>query len=613
MSMACHSCRTAKRRCIREAKQDNCTRCARLKMDCVVDGLDHRRRYSKERHEENHVTSTLPSFTYRLSEKNQNFILLEMSGNTRDAFAGRQFAKQVAMIKLDDGVKELDELIDGPMAEQISVWAGKELGSIFPLLPPLFFLRQERLAAGNTCYAALVLETSQYLLAAKYMEVDPPSYVDRIEAVTCAILKQCLANLLSTASVTLPACLALQILCFLHLEGYGKHEPVLPLLAASLRAANAGILNCKGPEEKLQGMLLRCSAFAWELTFLFGTIEGHRIYKPDTYKQVAPSFAEIEEIRSYVKEHRPTIGFVIQEQQVKEDRSPAHLANLDRAAMIASMIEGWDAISQSTNVLRQGKRRQNDQIACLGRTGESMAACKASLNNLAQRRLEIKEYVGRSAFELMVVEDAIARTLILGQCLRNQIDAAFDIDSHIQFAGLGNTVSLHVFVAVALAEAGHAGKVPKTPLEAAKAVLEELVGQLPQQYSNGSAQLTWEGSDTQMRLHELPPIMTLGYLFEAAMLVLETYAPHIGLSRSTLTPHDSWALLAWAVQGLIISLLTTDVDEHESEIEGVTRKTYKELCASVVERNCSHLEARMVLDLPFPLKNASLSSLSYNF
>ena len=140
--------------------------------------------------------------------------------------------------------------------------------------------------------------------------------------------------------------------------------------------------------------------------------------------------------------------------------------------------------------------------------------------------------------------------------------------------------------------------IDQTRLDAAKQVLLEQVGKLSLPKEN---RIRDNGKDN---VHiQYPALISLGHFFEASKEVLQAHAPHLEISRSNLALHDSWAILAWAVKGLVNSLLISDLDltDTTSPSSASNEANRLENATQILERHCQHVEARMILDLPFPL------------
>ena len=127
---ACQSCRSSKRRCLREEADERCKRCSRLGFECVLDANEDRR---KGRNKQN---SNFISTPY-------NFLLVE---------AGGLPLSEERIEAIHDGtingslpsIKQIDWLIDDELRKTISEWCDVELGCLFPQLPSVDLLRCQR-------------------------------------------------------------------------------------------------------------------------------------------------------------------------------------------------------------------------------------------------------------------------------------------------------------------------------------------------------------------------------------------------------------------------------------------------------------------------------------
>ncbi|PWN32685.1 uncharacterized protein FA14DRAFT_162013 [Meira miltonrushii] len=524
---------------------------------------------------------------------------------------------------------QLDWLIDDRLSALISTWSEKELGSLMPLLPPPHMLRSQRKEANVTDVSAmdpalLILELGQYLCAARHLYL-PPEQHERyfpgvqVEVMVRPILHRCLSQLIISSEYTPSMSLAFQLLCVCRFERCEKRiEPPYALLSSAVRMSQIARSSSTTERHRLAMDVLCCSAYTLDLSYILGTREGLTMYRSRQYEGISPTLSEVEGMIGNV-EKISSAGYVGIEEQValSEQRVDALRVLLNRTVGILTFSQAWQDIWMSTKALREDKKKHSindeEQLICLAQTGHAMSKWDFALKRLAERRAYFKGKISQSVSELMEVEAQLSGTILLGHCLRTQIESTIDVDVPTEFDGIGHETALLAYVRMMLAENMQGARelfpITQTRLEAGKAVLVEQTGRLADDSNR-------QRSNNVTKLETgYPALVSLGHFFEAAALVLEAHAPHLAVSRSTLASHDSWALLAWAVKGLVTSLLLCDTTESETTpstsshttTPSMSPPTPMEKATLIVERHCQHVEARMVLDLPFPLPSTQIA------
>lgn len=566
---------------------------------------------SNETERRNEVDEVLPA-TY-------NFLFVEAGGLPLSE--RRMDALKAAA---DDHLRSmcyLDWLIDDRLSQIISDWADVELGSLFPLLPPSGLLRSQRQKQGQTTIASiepslLVLELSQYLCAARHLYLSPERQFPgvQIESVVRPILKWCYAEMTMSTKSTPTLCLAYQLLCIVRVDRREiRVEPSFAILSTALRIAQIARFSDGSDRDKKAIMFVWCSAYCMDMSYILGTKEGLLLFRPSQYDGMRPTPKELDEMTRNVDAVRES-GFIALKEQVPipEYRQSALAAVMVRTKSTLIFAKAWHDIWRSTKALREDKAKHaindEEQLICLAQTGQAMSEWERESKHLTKVRARYKNKIAKTTFEMYEVEAQFSRTLLQGHCLRMQIESAIDVDVPVEFDGIGQETALLNYVKLLLTENIQAAReafiFDHDKLQAAKALLAEQVGRL-----SGTRLKRGRAKQQAMVDGGYPALIALGHFFEAAVLVLEAHAPHLAVSRSSLAAHDSFALLAWAVKGLLTSLLLTEESELEENSTpshaDSTKESAKMLqlqnAVKIVERPCQHVETRMVLDLPFPL------------
>lgn len=632
VEQACEACRSSKRKCIQvqgsnKSTGSKCRRCTRMGLDCTVDLQGRTRQRRIIQTDRNNITIREPILDQDEIDyipASYNFIIIEAGGlpisqRRTDAIKATENDRATTLT-------QLDWLIDDRLSALISKWSEVELGSLIPLLPPSHLLRSQRKQANLTEISAfdpalLTLELAQYLCASRHLYLPTEKHEKyfpgvQIEVMVRPILQRCLSKLFILSEYTPAVSLALQLLCICRIDRCEKRiEPPYGLLSTALRISQVARLSSTTEQDRLIMDVLCCAAYNLDLSYILGTREGLMMYRSRQYEGLSPTVSEIEGVIKNLDKNS-NAGYVgIRERiPLNEQRIDALRALLNRTVGILTFSQAWQEIWISTKVLREDKEKHSindeDQLICLSQTGQAMSKWDLAMKRLAKRRADFNGKISQSVFEVLEVEAQLSTTILLGHCLRTQIESTIDVDIPIEFDGIGQETALLAYVHMILAEnlegAREVFTIKQTRLEAAKAVLAEQTGRLADDFNRQKLKNVTK-LDTGY-----PALISLGHFFEAAALVLETHAPHLAVSRSTLAPHDSWALLAWAIKGLVTSLLLCDIAESEttpstSEDTTTNSPARMEKSALIVERHCQHVEARMVLDLPFPLPSTQMT------